>query len=1681
MKPPAPDSRLSTLDSRLVFGHTGLSRPNARAALFLLLLFGAFFRLDGLRWEGGHHLHPDERFISMVEEKLSFPSGLAEYFDSLRSPANPYNHGHGSFVYGTLPIFLAKALGGLAGKTGYDGTYLIGRALSGLFDLATVWIVYLLARRILPGGSRGGALVAAGFLAFAPLAIQLSHFWAVDTFLTTFSAATLLLAARHARGRSGIAGDVAMGVALGLAVACKVTGLALLAPVGVAMAIRALRQGFPREARSLFSLAGASFARLLVILLSAAIAVRIALPYAFLGPSPLSFRLDPRYLSDLKRLAALGQSLAGFPPALQWAGRTVFFPLRNFLLWGAGPFFGLAALAGALWGVIAPWKRKAWGLLILSAHALLISGYHTISMVKNIRYFYPAYPALAVLGGLALASLSARFRAKRSPAGRVLRLLPAAALAGAFLCGLAFSSIYRRPHSRVAASRWIYEHASPPARFAGEHWDDGLPLSLPGYDSSLYAGPQLKLFDPDSTAKAAELVRALERSDWIAVTSNRVYATVTRVPQVFPMSLAYYRALFEGRLGFDWVADFSSYPSLGPLVIPDDRAEETFTVYDHPRVLLFRKNKTFSAERARRIFLAAMPETPPTMHEWEKWPRERRVVAPPLLPTLRPDLAQRARRESPRELEVGSASALLLFYLSLLLLGLFALPAAHLLFPRFEDRGAGLARVLGLLITTYLLVLLVKTRLIENGRPAALLAMALLGAAGVLLFWFRRGAIGAFLRERWRLIAAGEAAFAAGFLLFTGLRAFNPEISWGEKPMDFSILNILVRTRTLPASDPWFAGVSLGYYTFGQEMVAFLTLVTGLSTRYTFNLAFGLVGGLAAAGAFSLGRNWTRRLSGGVAAASFTILAGNLSGLREWWMTRRPLDWHYFWATSRVVKNTINEYPFWSLLFADLHAHVLAMPLLIFVVACALHLVRAEEKGERFASAALLGMAAAAQALTNAWDVPLLAGFLLLVSLALLFRERRLSPRALLWAPVSLAVSSVSALLTAAPLWVRRGGAPPFGWNQEPGARGADVLTVFGLFFFLALAWWLASASERLAQAGLSKWRRVVVTFLMAGLLLLLGFLSAETLCAAGVLLFLAAALRMTQEPEDRFALGLVATSFFLILFTQRVFIVDRMNTFFKLYYEAWILFAVATAALIFRSRERPGAFARWGLAARAVFALLLAGSVFTSVTAARGALDRTTSPSAQERPRPGTDAPARRYVPPEGPTLDGLRYLRDLRPGEYRAILWLRSTVEGTPVVLEAQGPSYQDFSRVSMLTGLPTVLGWEHHVKQRGNSEAQVEARRAAIRHIYSAPEAGDVETHLRRYHVGYVYAGWLERKTYPAKGMQKFEKAKDLFELVYENPEVKIFRVAGGDSEDVLMPARETLPASGRPGEIVEVEEPPSIQETAEEERPPFSGMKEPRDAAVDEAGRVWIADFGNSRLRVFDANGGFLGGWGGRGNGTFGFNQLCAVSIREEDLYVADTWNGRIQHFSLKGEWKNAAEGHYGPRGVATDAKGRVWVTDTGNHRVILYEGNLAQIRTVGKRGSAAGELFGPVGISVGPSGSVYVADTGNRRVQVFDSEGKFERAFPVAGWVGGNEPHLEVDPEENVHVTDPEGNALLLFDASGRMLRRLTEDSAGEKFSKPTGVALNRKTRMLYVVNSGNNTVSRIPLPERKSQ
>ncbi len=278
-----------------------------------------------------------------------------------------------------------------------------------------------------------------------------------------------------------------------------------------------------------------------------------------------------------------------------------------------------------------------------------------------------------------------------------------------------------------------------------------------------------------------------------------------------------------------------------------------------------------------------------------------------------------------------------------------------------------------------------------------------------------------------------------------------------------------------------------------------------------------------------------------------------------------------------------------------------------------------------------------------------------------------------------------------------------------------------------------------------------------------------------------------------------------------------------------------------------------------------------------------------------------------------------------------------------------------------------------------------------------------------------------------------------------------------------------------------EAPSLRQIAETGEGPFSAVKSPFEARVDDRERVWILDAPNSRIRLFDANGGYLGGWGGNGDGKTNFKYPEGLATTRDGLYVADTWNHRVERFSLTGDWKGSVTGFMGPRGVAVGPDGSVWVADTGNNRVVKYDASLQNQQVIGEAGSKPGEFKGPVSIAIAPSGTVYVTDPGNGRIQVLDKAGK-----PVASWsVPWIEKswlaHLETDQNGTLYASHPEGPEVFSFSKSGAPDQHWTTDDSGQKFVRPVGIAIDRKKGTMYVMDAGARKVLTVSLSGRKGR
>ncbi len=278
--------------------------------------------------------------------------------------------------------------------------------------------------------------------------------------------------------------------------------------------------------------------------------------------------------------------------------------------------------------------------------------------------------------------------------------------------------------------------------------------------------------------------------------------------------------------------------------------------------------------------------------------------------------------------------------------------------------------------------------------------------------------------------------------------------------------------------------------------------------------------------------------------------------------------------------------------------------------------------------------------------------------------------------------------------------------------------------------------------------------------------------------------------------------------------------------------------------------------------------------------------------------------------------------------------------------------------------------------------------------------------------------------------------------------------------------------------------------------------PRGLVAAPDGSLYVADTGNHRIQHFARDGSLINTWGvfGASDGvsaapTGSFNEPWDLAIGPDgSVYVADTWNHRIQKFSPEGEfittWGFGISqtgdpfGFYGPRGIAVNDEGLVFVTDTGNKRVVVFDSEGDYITQIGSGGFAPGQFDEPVGITVDETGQIYIADTWNQRVQVMapDGAGNYLPAgsWDIVGWFGAslnNYPYIAVH-EGSVFVTDPEGYRVLEFTSQGEFVRYWGDfGTTPEDFALPVGIDVDPDGQV-WVVDSANSRVMGFNLPEQ---
>lgn len=512
--------------------------------LLIILISGAVLRCTNLNWDQGGRLHPDEALI--VNGALSI-----KFFSQLFPGFHDYN---GLSVY---LLKIASHTAALLSGSSYwsqtqEGVTIVGRFLSEVLSTLSIPLLFLLGKRM---WHKNIGIVAAALFAFTPLSIQLAHFYTTESIII-FLFLILLHAALWYIKKPDTHLLVRMAITTGLLLATKNTSYLFL-PIPISI----LFIGNHTLTRSI---------RPLIMFL-------VVCATAFFVGSPYSFIDLPGYIT---RSWYLKNVVSGTLP-MDW---TIQFQETNGLSWIPYLLYasGLLTLVGVIGtaSYVLHHKIKRDPSLLFAVWSLGFIVFLAFTYLKFTRYAAPLIPFFSLFAAKLLTDMRQSFMG---------RLMSYTVIGLQIIYGFMFFAVYTTLHTSLQASSWISTHVPPGSVILIEEWNSIIRFTRPELVSKNYRIISFNFYSPDDAAKIQQLEAFLHQTDYILLESPKVKNTIMRLSSRYPNSRIFYEHLENGSLGFTKVASFTSYPRLGPFIINDDLAEETFTVFDHPAVSLYKK------------------------------------------------------------------------------------------------------------------------------------------------------------------------------------------------------------------------------------------------------------------------------------------------------------------------------------------------------------------------------------------------------------------------------------------------------------------------------------------------------------------------------------------------------------------------------------------------------------------------------------------------------------------------------------------------------------------------------------------------------------------------------------------------------------------------------------------------------------------------------------------------------------------------------------------------------------------------------------------------------------------------------------------------------------------------------------------------------------------------------------
>ncbi|MCR4329802.1 MAG: DUF2298 domain-containing protein [Candidatus Roizmanbacteria bacterium] len=696
-----------------------------------------------------------------------------------------------------------------------------------------------------------------------------------------------------------------------------------------------------------------------------------------------------------------------------------------------------------------------------------------------------------------------------------------------------------------------------------------------------------------------------------------------------------------------------------------------------------------------------------------------------------------------------------LWYGAYTAVGLSVLPITSYLFRKFDDKGYPFAKTLGVSILSYIVFLLARYAHLSFSLTTITLCLTSIALINWSIFVYQKSTI---KLPSLKTIILYEIVFFIALAFWSYVRGNEPSLRSLEKFMDLGFIYSAFRSTSLPPQDMWYAQTTnhgaffVNYYYFGHYITALVSKLTGIVPNISFNLMLATVFALSITSSFSLGYHvysffFTKTkkyiaIYTGILTTFFLNFGGNLHTIylfTKGYPPGTPIPFwkilsHYnpiaYWYpnATRYIPFTIHEFPTYSHVVADLHGHVLNIPIVLLIIGLFIAFIYTPHKRFRIIVEIFFAYLLSIAYMTNATDLLVYGGFLFFlyavgyknIGTVLMHFIPTIGFAVLLTYPFSSVFNSfVSAIgINCAPQWLIHMGKLGIFLGEADKCQSSPFWMLFILWGFF--------------------W------FIFAGFLTLI-FTRKKIL---------------VSEDTSYFIFFIFTYSLLLTLTAEFIYFKDiypahfRANTMFKLGYQAYIMMTIFGIPLMVRfiryTKEKISTFTLLYASLLIICALFVSVYGYFAIHSFYGDLKHFT-------------------------TLDGSSWIQKDYPQMKGVIDFLKKNdaKEKLPYsILEANGDSYTDYNMVSANTGIPTIVGWGvHEWLWRGDYSSIVAPRAAEVLEVYTNPTSEKTKQILHKYTVRYILISQFEREKFPSLNVKKFYT---IGRIAYHNGETYLFKV-------------------------------------------------------------------------------------------------------------------------------------------------------------------------------------------------------------------------------------------------------------------------------------------------------------------